>query len=92
MMTDFKVGQKALWGDTIVTVDYVVKDIIVCRTENGDYGIGREYLTPMPATVTIELSREDAEWWGENDGLWEKNSCSSRVSAACRTALESEGK
>ena len=91
-MTDYKVGRKALWGDTVVTVDYVGKYNIVFHTDYSEYAAGREFLTPIPDTVTIELSREDAEWWGENDGLWEKNGRSSRVSAACRTALESEGK
>ena len=56
-MTDFKVGQKALWGDTIVTVDYVGTDIIVGHTENGEYGIRREYLTPIPLIRADERAK-----------------------------------
>jgi hypothetical protein len=100
MAHNWKVGDKALWGlmpDHIVTVDYVGRDIIVGHTDHGEYGIDREFLTPIPEptctfTVTCGLV-EDGHGDGDIDGHWHNfGTQPASVATACRTALESEGK
>jgi|GEM_PF-2669647 len=46
-------------------------------------------IVPTPDTVTITISREDAEAFQDPDGNW-VNESTERLAASCQVALEGE--
>ncbi len=93
-MTEFTVGQRVRNANGLeVTVAAVFEpdrygtDILVRDRDNYVWLERSSDCSPIPDTVTVELSREDAEGFAALDGYGHRTG---RLAAACRTALAAE--
>ena len=87
-----KAGDRVKWfRDGPYTVTAVGKRYALVVAENGmEYVAAITHLGPIPDTVTITISREDAESIVRDLPEASDNFAFGRVALACRAALEGE--